>query len=153
MHPHSSPATPRVRLLRGDVTSHTSHRGDVTPPCHRGSWVAARSPASPTRQDIKQILPRESFPCTNGPRSFPAWKQTKSRSPSAAALNAFELLVLFSNFEALLARISTRLTESIFSPNAFWKLLLRLFLGLLPRVFTHNLSQFTVSPFLSLRGL
>lgn len=87
------------------------------------------------------------------PQKLYCLEANQELQPFSFSFNVFELLVLFSNFEALLACILMCLTESIFSLNAFWKLFLRLFLGLLPRIFTHNIPQFMVSPFLSLWSL
>lgn len=88
-------------------------------------------------------------------RSIPSGTSLPSGTAAALAFsysfNFFKLLVLFCFQSWSLSWPSPAaflllmcLTEPIFSFNAFWKLFLRLFLGLLPYVLTLNLPQFMV---------
>lgn len=156
MQPGSSPSLPRAfPPLPRDGTSQESFHGEVTrqqlpPRSHEASWVAtvgqgtcAHSQPLPQRWNLKQIPYKGRFPHANSPGGFSGWVQTQSCSSSA--ITSLSFFVLFSKFEPLLASISLLicLTEPIFSLNVFWKLFLRLFLGLLPFVFTLNLAWFT----------
>lgn len=149
--PGAFPPLPR------DVTSQGGFHGDVTrqhlpmkspggPPWGRGT--CARSQPLLRRRDLRQTPCEGRFPRANSPGGFPACVQTKSCSSSAVTSSSS--FVLFSKVEPLLASISALLclTEPIFSLNVFWKLFLRLFLGLLPFVFTLNLACFMAASIL-----